>query len=397
MKFTDLRTFSRPLLSIISCCVAIVCALAGSATPDRPSAAISHGRTSLLTWIQLSPANSPPARTYLAMTYDPVSGKIIMFGGYDGNTYLNDTWEFDGATWTEVTTNTPPPPRTAAQMAYDSVSQKVVLYGGFDGNNYLGDTWLWDGATSQWTHATPAHQPPAVTGPMLFPDPNGRVDYFGGFAGQFYQLEMWQWNGADWMQLFPSTVPFARANAAVATNTSTGQVVLFGGLADVNPNNTWTYDGTTWTEQSPAVQPLLVYGASAAFDAGFQQVVLFGGASGGEEQNTTWVWDQAGGTWMLLSTQQSPPAREGAGMAYDIALGRVVLFGGQDNNGYFNDTWALISAATPTPTPTATVTATFTPTPTPTGTITPTATPSATPARSVTPRPRPTPYPRPTP
>jgi hypothetical protein len=304
-----------------------------------------------------------------------------MFGGYDGNAYLNDTWEFDGTTWTQVTTNTPPPARTAAQMAYDSVSQKVVLYGGFDGNNYLGDTWLWDGATSQWTQATPAHQPPAVTGPMLFPDPNGRVDYFGGFDGQFYQLTMWQWNGSDWTQLFPPTVPFARSLAAVATNTSTGQVVMFGGLADVNPNNTWTYDGTTWTLQSPAVQPLLVYGASAAFDPGQQGVVLFGGGSGGVDQNTTWLWDQVGATWTSLFTMHSPPAREGAGMTYDKALGHVILFGGQDNNGYFNDTWELVATATPTPTPTPTAT--------------PSATPTPTPRAAPTPRPRPTPHPRP--
>jgi hypothetical protein len=324
------------------------------------------------------------------MTYDPVSGKIIAFGGFDGTGYLNDTWSFDGTTWAQIATQSAPPARTAAQMTYDSVTQKVVLFGGYDGTNYLGDTWLWDGSTLQWTQATPQHHPPAVTGPMLFPDPNGRADLFGGFDGRFYQLTMWQWNGSDWTQLSPSTVPFARASAAVATNTSTGQVVMFGGLADVNPNNTWTYDGITWTLQSPAVQPLLVYAASAAFDPGLQGVVLFGGGSGGVDQNTTWLWDQVGATWTQLSPVQSPPAREGAGMAYDAALHRVILFGGQDNNGYFNDTWELISTSTPTPTPTPTAT------PSPTATLTPTPTPSATPAPRVTPRPRPTPHPRPT-
>ena len=150
---------------------------------------------------------------------------------------------------------------------------------------------------------------------------------------------------------------------------------MFGGLGSVNPNNTWTYDGTTWTLQSPAVQPLLVYSASAAFDPSLQGVVLFGGGSGGIDQNTTWLWDQVGATWIHLSTAQSPPAREAAGMAYDAALNRVILFGGQVNeNVYFNDTWELTSAPTPTPTPT----------------------PSATPRPSVIPRPRPTPHPRPT-
>ena len=166
---------------------------------------------------------------------------------------------------------------------------------------------------------------------------------------------------------------------------------MFGGLADVNPNNTWTYDGTTWTEQSPAVQPPLVYAASAVFDPGLQGVVLFGGGSGGEDQNSTWLWDQVAVTWTRLFPAQSPPAREGAGMAYDPILGHVILFGGQDNNKLFNDTWELISTVTPTPTPSPSPTATATPTPTPS------PSPSATASPRVTPRPRPTPYPRPTP
>src|SRR5439155_218044 len=101
-------------------------------------------------WIQLCPPISPPPRSYLAMTYDPASGKVIMFGGFDGTTYLNDTWTFDGITWAQVATLPSPPARTNAQIAYDAVTQKVVLFGGFNGRNYLGDTWLWDGTASRW-------------------------------------------------------------------------------------------------------------------------------------------------------------------------------------------------------------------------------------------------------
>lgn len=372
MKLTRVRYIWDALIILTCCCFSIAFA-----------ASVPAAQSSSLNWVQLSPNDSPPARSYFAMTYDPVSGKIIAFGGFNGTAYLNDTWSFDGTTWTQIATQSAPPARTAAQMTYDSVSQKVVLFGGYNGTNYLGDTWLWDGSMLQWTQATPQHHPPAVTGPMLFPDPNGRADEFGGFNGQFYQLTMWQWNGSDWTQLFPPTVPFARASAAVGTNTFTGQVVMFGGLASVNPNNTWTYDGTTWTEQSPALQPLLVYGASATFDPGLQGVVLFGGASGGVAQNTTWLWDQVGATWIQLSPSQSPPAREGAGMTYDAALQRVILFGGQQNNAYFNDTWELSSTLTPTPTPS------------PTGTPTATPTATATERPSPTARPRPTPHPRP--
>src|SRR4029077_7240580 len=162
MKLTLVRHFSSASIILICCCISI--AFAASA------AAASLG---LSDWIELSPNNPPPARSYLAMAYDPVSGKIIAFGGFDGTGYLNDTWSFDGTSWAQIATQSAPPARAAGQMTYDSVTQKVVLFGGFDGKHSLGDTWLWDGSTLQWTQATPNHPPPAVTGPMLFPDPNG--------------------------------------------------------------------------------------------------------------------------------------------------------------------------------------------------------------------------------
>ena len=328
MKFNWVLSFSRGFVILICCWGAIAFGSTASvAAPDTAN------------WVQLSPTTSPPARSYLAMTYDAASGKVIVFGGFDGNGYLNDTWTFDGVTWTLIATDTPPPARAAAQMAYDSVTHQVVLFGGYDGRNYLGDTWLWDGTTSQWTQAVPAHHPTPVTGPMLFPDPNGRVDLFGGFDGHFYQLTMWQWSRSDWRRLSPATVPYARSSAAVATNPIIDQVVLFGGLGDVNPNNTWTYGGNTWTLQSPVTQPPLVYAASAAFDPRISAVILFGGGSGGIDQNTTWRWFAPRADWREVLTTQSPPPREGAGMAYLPSLGHVIIFGGQNNEIPLNDTW----------------------------------------------------------
>src|SRR5205807_9597035 len=105
--------------------------------------------------------------------------------------------------------------------------------------------------------------------------------------GRFYQSAMWQWKDSDWIQLVLPMVPYARSSAPVATNPLTRQVVMFGGLADVNPINTWTYGGRTWTFRSPLTQPDWVYAASAAFDPNLRAVVLFGGGSGGVDQNTT--------------------------------------------------------------------------------------------------------------
>jgi len=150
---------------------------------------------------------------------------------------------------------------------------------------------------------------------------------------------MWRWHDSDWRQLHPDTLPSARSSAAVGVNYLTKQVVLYGGLADVNPLNTWTYDDRTWTLESPATQPLTVYGPSAAFEPTLKTVVLFGGADGGVDQNRTWSW--TGSNWVELFPTFSPPAREGAGMAWDKALGRIILFGGQLSEVPMGDTWEL--------------------------------------------------------
>src|SRR5690348_13103037 len=107
---------------------------------------LSAANTPTVTWSQITTANSPSARVYPSMAYDPISGHVILFGGYNG-AYLNDTWTFDGTNWSKVSTSVAPPVRTAATMAFDRVSQKIVLFGGYNGN-YLGDTWTWDGSTS---------------------------------------------------------------------------------------------------------------------------------------------------------------------------------------------------------------------------------------------------------
>ena len=62
MKLTRVRCVSHASTILICCCISI--AFAASALAAQLSSA---------DWIQLSPNNPPPARSYVAMTYDPVS------------------------------------------------------------------------------------------------------------------------------------------------------------------------------------------------------------------------------------------------------------------------------------------------------------------------------------
>src|SRR6202011_4627063 len=101
------------------------------------------------------------------------------------------------------------PPRASFASAYDPVGKKVVLFGGFNANAVLNETWTFNGTT--WTQANPKTVPAGASGPILFTDPaSGHAIMFGGYRGQFYSRDTFRWTGTDWTLLSPSTSPYPR-------------------------------------------------------------------------------------------------------------------------------------------------------------------------------------------
>src|SRR5439155_12631143 len=147
------RTVRRLLLGTS---VALLCSIMAIGP-----AAAAGGRV----WTELRPALPSPPRAAMTMEFDPVSGFVVTFGGFDDTgQYLNQTWIWDGIEWAQPIVQTPPPARAGADMAYDRVTHQPVLLGGFDRSSYLGDTWTWEGATNQWARRQSATKPPAVPG-----------------------------------------------------------------------------------------------------------------------------------------------------------------------------------------------------------------------------------------
>jgi hypothetical protein len=301
-------------------------------------------------WTKLSPTTSPSPRDGQAMAYDPVSKKIVLFGGYR-TTAMRDTWTFDGTTWTRQHPPVAPPARTGSAMGFDKRTNKLVMFGGFNGGQsrsaFLHDTWLWDGATSTWTEAKMKFPPPRATGPVVFTDPrSGEAIMFGGynpFKPRFKAYgTTWRWTGTAWSKLNPSTSAYPRGWGIAVLDPVRKNVVLTGGNGDtIRTDNTWTWDGSTWTQQFPATQVQSLTYAGIAFDPDSQSVIVFGGwgTSSNHDVNQTWSWD--GTNWALLSPAKSPSAREGLGMAYDPNHHEIVMFGGfvVSSGKDLRDTW----------------------------------------------------------
>ncbi len=252
-------------------------------------------------------------------------------------------------TWTQRSPAATPGTLSDAATAYDASTDQLVLFGGIvDADGDLSDaTWVWDGTT--WTEQNPATSPPAVAdASMAYDASTGQIVLFGGAddSGDVFG-DTWTWDGTTWTEQSPATSPPARTQAAMDYDSTSGQVLLFGGQ-DVDGNalgDTWTWDGSTdtWTEQSPTTSPLARYDASLADDPSMSPdtSILFGGIdTNGDIDNDTWTWDGADDTWIELTPASSPPSRALAALAYSPDAQQLLLTGGEDDSGNpLSDTW----------------------------------------------------------
>lgn len=299
---------------------------------------------------------NPPARTVGSMVYDPGNGTVLLFGGKDGtNNLLGDTWLWNGSVWEEVyTVGSSPSPRYSASVAYDDRSGKIYLFGGYDGNTVLNDLWAWDGKEKRWSLVTAnVEKLPPRKGALFSQGPGGQILLFGGQDPDTYAIytDFWSYDSSagaarTWTEIPPPS-PQGRAFPAFATDERNGQVLLFGGgrVFDlISFGDTWSWDGGNWVKRSPDQPPPPRGFAAMAYDG--EGILLFGGSGNVPNPDSgvlgdTWRWN--GQDWEEIDPvgNNAPPARYGASMAYFPSMMKVVMFGGgpTGNAQPLGDTW----------------------------------------------------------
>lgn len=159
------------------------------------------------TWTLENPLTSPPRRRWSSMAYDPVSQRVVLFGGdntHGGGELLNDTWTWDGRaeTWTKESPATSPEPRGKAYMTYHTATSKIVLFGGGKGfGRIFDDTWTWDGRIRNWIKQKPVNRPcPRMYGAMAYHAATSSAVIFGswGRCPDGSDPGTWAWNGVNW-------------------------------------------------------------------------------------------------------------------------------------------------------------------------------------------------------
>lgn len=173
----------------------------------------------------------PPARYGHAMALDVARQRIVLFGGQGAIQYA-DTWEWDGAAWTAMAPANHPTARIGSRMTFDPVAGQVMLYGGLEGYTSRGDLWHWDG--SNWLAdglgaPGPRHEFVMATDPM-----RGVVVLHGGSRSNApttipHLTDTWLWDGATWQQV-AAGVPEVAEKAGMAFDGRA--IVMFGGVPD---------------------------------------------------------------------------------------------------------------------------------------------------------------------
>jgi hypothetical protein len=176
-------------------------------------------------WTQLHPAHSPPPFVG-AMAYFPPDKELVLFTH-------SDAWTWDGTDWRQH-----PGGGTgdfgSVGLTYDAAHQYLLMFGGFDGDDYDDETETWDGTS--WTFRNPAHAPKQRDNAAMAYDPVvGRVVLFGG---RHYE-DTWTWDGTDWKRQSPRDRP--QANGPIAFDAAQGDVVSF-----IYDGSTWTWNGRNW-------------------------------------------------------------------------------------------------------------------------------------------------------
>lgn len=354
---------------------------------STPPAAL-HAVFSFLSFVVAAAAQAnwelqggPSSRRGVDLAFDPVRAETVMFGGNDG-TLRDETWVWDGAVWQLRQPSVRPSPRENMAMTWDSVHQRVLLFGGFAGTaTALLDLWAWDGST--WTLLMPSTPslPQNPTYSLVHDPVRDRVVLIADSGGA---ISLSEWNGTSWTNVPQGQLGLSStAFSAPVFDPAVGRTTVFASHA--SSSGLWRWNGAVWTSQpvanivgqaatrlvhdSVANRLLLVVGAGqggnttlyrfnpltanwtplagggaavsqfgACYDTSRSRLVVVGGTGVGTPADTS-VFEWSAGPFQRR-TSAPPAARYSPAVAYDATAGRTWLLGGRTPS-FVGDLWAL--------------------------------------------------------
>jgi hypothetical protein len=312
--------------------------------------------------------------------WDPVTKRVILFGGADGDTIYHDTWAFDGTNWTLV--HADGPEVTGPTLVFDKASSSILMIGATkDGKDSL----MFRLTATGWQSLTPAKLPLCGRlGGMVYQEHNGKVMQFGGACWNgTSSSETLEWDGTNWSKIDIAITPGAAYGQVMEYDPVRRETLLFGGADIFERAATYRYRDAKWSfsytnfspgprslfgfEHNPVTGETILYAGVNDQQTmgdlwsyglgGWRRQSLVGGNPACSspltswdsarnvmvavcEESDTYELDGATMTWKGFSTlKDKPPVHRFASMVYDPRLKKTVYFGGWDGANYLKQTW----------------------------------------------------------
>lgn len=328
--------------------------MGGVCTTNTPNAeeVFEYDRTAN-TWTKLK-VNAYNRGLAQAVTYDPLGGDIIVFGGsvtfLGGLTAITALFDANNQ-FSNPTRILRPSPRSLTRLETDTARGKIWMFGGLDETSefYNGDFWSYQDGGFTFNPET-TNGPSGCESPLTAYDSDrARLVVVCGGTNVF------EWDGAAWKSFTSITKkPSTRFYANLAYDANLKKTVLFGGYLSSNyRNDTWTWNGTEWAELDIDNDDRPPHRGVFAmwYDPLKKQTILYGGVgrSSINEKITRYsdMWSFNGSSWAKIETP-TPGQRFGPQIAVHPTTGKLLLFGGlvseqidEDSLRQFfaNDTW----------------------------------------------------------
>lgn len=266
--------------------------------------------TAQSTWSEISEFAS---RSNHGTSFDPVTGKVVIVGGFDGSAF-DDTWTWDGVELVEVQPATRPPSGTWA-TTYDSLRARTI---GVVQTSNGRQTWSFDGST--WSQVATTAQPQGQYGVTLTYDPTrDRVVAWAGTSPS--SADVWEFDGSDWSRI-TVTLPvprFSLSHPSIVYDPDSDSCVVFQAIFD---SGLWHWDGVNWTRDAG---PSFSGGApKMVHDPVAHRLLLVGGRSG---DPTLHEWSTVTNRWLPLSS--GGPETSGHGVWFDPTRNVLGIVGGR--------------------------------------------------------------------
>lgn len=324
-------------------------------------------RWTLLAGDHASPV-TPRARYSAAICYDAPRRQVVVCGGSTDYAYATDVWAFDdSAGWHSLA---PPgfitPNVYAPSFAFDAARERLLLVG-YAGSPYAADVWALElrGAVPRWQRLTvTGDRPPDAYSPYwaVWDSLADRLIAFSGRGSGYYTPpdRVWTWSAAEsthWSSIpFAGVGPGLRSVDAFVWDAARRAYLAIGG----GSTEAWAVDVATgaWRQVVGATTPMPVDGqAGLLYDAPRDRFVTWTPGYQYFDDVRSGVWSRDAGRASGWTTQAAsgpgPYITNGSATVYDSRRHRLIVFGGEINQGngefsYLNDVYS-VPLDTPSP------------------------------------------------